>query len=35
MVIVALGIKVSPGIEELPSKSIAGMGTMKIVDCFV
>jgi len=34
-VIVALGVEVSPGIGELPSTSIAGMGTMKIVDCFV
>jgi hypothetical protein len=34
-VIVALGIELSPGIGELTSTSIAGMGTMKIVDCFV
>jgi len=33
-VIVALGVEVSPGVRELASTSIAGMGTMKIVDCF-
>jgi len=34
-VIVALGVEFSPGFGELASTSIAGMGTMKIVDCFV
>ena len=34
-VIVALGLEISPGFGELASTSIAGMGTMKIVDCFV
>jgi len=33
-VIVALGVEVAPGVNNLASTSIAGMGTMKIVDCF-
>ena len=33
-VIVALGVEVSSGLGELAPTPIAGMGTMKIVDCF-
>jgi hypothetical protein len=35
MVIVALGVEVSPGIGDVNVADLAGMGSMKIVDCFV
>jgi len=34
-VIVALGVEVSPGIGDVNVADMAGMGSMKIVDCFV
>jgi len=34
MVIVALGIEVSPGLGEVFKGEIVGVGSMKIVDCF-
>ena len=35
VVIVALGIEVSPGIGDVNVADLAGMGSMKIADCFV
>jgi len=34
-VIVALGVEVSPGIGDVNVADLAGMGSLKIVDCFV